>query len=144
MTLRSRVSTTQGDNHTPQPKLIKDLLAASSNRFTLTVAEFFKLCKARYERQERENPKLQFKALQNQIACTEAALILKVFGDGSEVPVSYVKAMVKEERLPREEGWKKRVWWSLGLVEVNVLAGRLKGLVGDFGGKEVPIVTTIH
>lgn len=81
--------------------------------------------------------------MQNQTACTEVALILKVFGNGSEVPVSYMKALF-EERLPREEGWKKRVWWSLGLVELSMLVERLKGLVGDFGGKEVPVVAAIH
>ena len=64
--------------------------------------------------------------MQNQIACTEVALILKVFWDGSEVPVSLMKALFEEERLPREEGWKKRVWRALGLVELNMLVGRLR------------------
>lgn len=140
----SRFDYAQGDNHTPQPELIKDLLAASSNGSTLTVADFVNLRKARYERQKRENSKLRYAALQNQIACTEVALVLKVFGNGSEVPVSHVKALFDDERLPREEGWTKRVWWSLGLVELNILVGRLKSLVGDFGGKEVPVVAAVH
>ena len=140
----SRYDYAQGDNHTPQPELIKDLLAASSNGSSLTMVDFVNFRKARFERQKRENPKIEYGAMQNQLACAEIALILKVFGNGTEAPVSFVKAFFEEERLPREEGWKKRVWWSLGLVEVNVLAKKIKGLLGDFGGKEVPVVAAVH
>ena len=58
--------------------------------------------------------------------------------------MSHVKALFEEERLPREEGWKKRVWWALGLVELNMLMSSIKGLFGDFGGKEVPVVVAVH
>ena len=71
-------------------------------------------------------------------------MILKVFGDGSEVPLNYVESFIEEERLPREEGWKKRRWWTLGLVEVDLLAREVKGLIGDFGGEAVPIVAAVH
>ncbi len=66
--------------------------------------------------------------------------MLKAFGDGSQVPLSYVKAFFEEERLPREQGWKKGVCWSLGLVELNLLVGKIKGRVGDFEEKDVPAV----
>ena len=76
----SRSDYAQGDNLNPQPDLIKDLLASSSNGSTLTVADFVKLRKARCERQKRENPNPQYGAMQNQIACTEVALILRSLG----------------------------------------------------------------
>ncbi|KAL8824044.1 MAG: hypothetical protein Q9191_005341 [Dirinaria sp. TL-2023a] len=140
----SRRDFAQGDNIRRQPDLISNLLAASSNGEKITLIDFVKLRKDRLAEQRRVNPKLHFQAWQNQLACAEVALILKVLGDGSEVPVDYVKAFFQEERLPREEGWKKRVWWSLGLVELNVLASKVKGLVGDFGGKEGPVVAAVH
>ena len=44
--------------------------------------------------------------MQTQIACTETALILKVYGDGSVVLVGYVRASFEDERLPRDEDKK--------------------------------------
>ena len=140
----SRFDYDQGDNHSPQPELIKGILAASSNGTTITMADFAKLRKERIETQRRDNPKVEYEAFQNQLACGEIALILKVFGNGSEVPVSYVKAFFEEERLPREEGWKKRAWWTVGLLELNSLVGKVKGLIGDFGGKKAPVVAAVH
>ena len=124
-----------GNNSDPQPDLIKDLLAASNNTTTITISDFVKLRKTRLACQKRENERLQFGAFQNQLACAEVALILTVLGDGREVPVSYVKSLFEEERLPRKEGWKKRSWWwSVGFVEMNLLAEKVKWLVGDIGG----------
>ena len=140
----TRFDHAQGDNLTPQPELIKDLLASSSDGSTLTIADLASLRKNRIARQKRENPILRYGAFQNQIACTEIALILKVLGAGNQVPVSYVKAFFEEERLPREEGWKPRVWWALGLVELNALTGKVKSLVGDFSGEKVPMVAAVH
>ncbi|KAI4268584.1 MAG: hypothetical protein LQ337_007758 [Flavoplaca oasis] len=134
----------QGDNNTPQADLIEDLLNASSNGKTITVDDFVKLRKRRYERQKADNPKLEFQGMQVQIACTEVALILKVFGNGSEVPVEYVRAFFQEGRLPREEGWSKRRWWTLGLVELNMLASKIKGLLGPPGQGTIPVVNVVH
>lgn len=140
----TRFDYAQGDNHTPQPELIANLLAKSGNGSTLTLADFVKLRKERYARQAKENPKLEYGKLQNYIACTEVALILKVFGNGEEVPLSYVKAFVGEERLPWEEGWKRRVWWTLGLMELNSLAKKVISLVGGYRAEEVPTVAVVH
>ena len=122
----------KGDNNNPQPDLIRDILAASSDGKTLTVADFVKLRKARLACQRRENPELHFEAMQNQFAYAEVALILEVFRNGKEVLLRFVKALFEEERLPREEGWKRRGWWSLRFVELNLLAMKVKGLVGGF------------
>ena len=140
----TRFDYAQGDNHTPQPELIKNLLAASGNGYTFTAADLVKLRKTRYERQKQDNPALHFEATQNQIACAEIALLLKVLGNGTEVPVSHIKAFFEDERLPREEGWKRRVWWSLGIVELGTLTTKVKGLVGDIWKEQAPATTVAH
>lgn len=60
-----------------------------------TMAEFLKLGKRTYGRQKRGNLKQQYEPVLNQIAGTEIALIPKLYGDGSEVPVSYLRAFLK-------------------------------------------------
>ena len=50
----------------------------------------------------------------------EVAFLQTIFGVGFpkyRVPVSYVKALFEEERLPVREGWRKRVWISVGFIE---------------------------
>ena len=74
----------------------------------------------RLEQQERENPNLSFDSLAHQLGCTEIAVIQQLFGvksRGYSVPVPYVKAIFEEECLPVKEGWIKRNWWPLGLME---------------------------
>ena len=121
----------QGDNHTAQADLIADLLA-SGNGKTITLDDFNQLRHRRYKAQKIVNPDLDFQDMRLQIACFEVALILKIFGDGNEVPVDYVKAFFKDGRLPREEGWKGvKTWWSLGAVEMHTFAGKIKKALGD-------------
>ena len=134
----------QGDNLSPQPDLIEELLQASSNGKTITIDDFVKLRKRRYEEQKKNNPELDFGPFRLQLACTEVALILKVLGNGKEVPVSYVRAFFKEGRLPQEEGWSKRKFWPVGFIELNVLASKVKGLLGAPGEGAVPVVNAIH
>ncbi|KAL9614742.1 MAG: hypothetical protein Q9167_000811 [Letrouitia subvulpina] len=140
----SRLDAGQGDNLSPQPHLIRDILSASSNGSTLTGTDFVELRKRRYARQKEDNKELVFGASQSQLASAEIALILKVFGNGKEVPLNYVKAFFEEERLPREEGWKKRSGWSVGFVEMDLLARKLKRLFGDVPGQEKPAVAAVH
>ena len=139
----TRLDFAQGDNNTAQPQLIADLLASSSNGKTITIPDFVGLRKRRYEKQKEDNQKLEFQGMQVQIACTEIALILKVFGNGKEVPVDYVRAFFQEGRLPRNEGWLKRRWWTLGLIELNMLASKIKGFLGP-SEKGIPIVNVVH
>ena len=140
----TRLDFAQGDNNTPQPQLIADLLASSSNGKTITIPDFVGLRKQRYEKQKATNQTLEFKGMQVQIACTEIALILKVFGNGKEVPVDYVKAFFQEGRIPSNEGWLKRRWWTLGLIELNILASKIKGILGPSEKGAIPIVNVVH
>lgn len=52
------------------------------------------------------------------------------FGDGKTIPVKYVRAIFEEERLPIEEGWKRRSWWTMGLVEFFSAVKNLVNAVG--------------
>ncbi|KAL9044221.1 MAG: hypothetical protein Q9214_002628 [Letrouitia sp. 1 TL-2023] len=139
----SRLDAGQGDNLTPQPHLIRDILSASSNGSTLTGRDLVELRKRRYACQKEDNKEMVFGASQNQLASAEIALILKVLGNGKEVPVNYIKAFFEEERLPREEGWKKRSGWSVGFVEMDLLARKLKRMFGDVKGEEKPVVAAV-
>ncbi|KAL8820942.1 MAG: hypothetical protein Q9223_000930 [Gallowayella weberi] len=139
----TRLDIAQGDNITPQPDLIDGLLASSSNGITMTIDDFVTLRRQRYEKQKADNPDLAFQGMQVQIACTEIALILKVFGNGKEVPTNYVKAFFQDGRMPRDEGWSKRRWWTLGLIELNMCASKIKSILGP-GEGAIPVVNVVH
>ena len=118
-------------NIAPQPDLVEDLLASSSDGGkTLTMQDLSALRKRRIQRQLDDNPGLNYGSLQHQIACTEIALVLNVFGDGKSVPCEYARAFFQEERLPTKEGWKKRWWWTLGFMELAGSVGKIKAMVG--------------
>ncbi|KAK3938601.1 hypothetical protein QBC46DRAFT_389835 [Diplogelasinospora grovesii] len=120
-------------NLAPQPDLIRDLLASSSDGETLTAEDLANLRRHRIAVQKKDNPGLFYGPMQHQIACTEIALVLDVFGDGDKVRCDYAKAFFQEERLPLQEGWKKRSWWrSLGFMELGKTVGKIKTLVGAF------------
>ncbi|MCJ1236171.1 hypothetical protein MMC14_004148 [Varicellaria rhodocarpa] len=115
----------EGDNHSPQKDLIADLLASSSNGKFLTTDDFAKFRHHRLEQQQQNNKLLEFGRPQQTLASAEVAFIQTVLGAGQpmyNVPVQYVKAFLEEERLPIEEGWRKRKWWLLGFVELNMQA----------------------
>ena len=137
----TRLDFAQGDNTSPRPNLIEGLLAASTNGKTISLDDFIALRRRRYEKQKQDNPKLDFEEMQFQFACAEVALILKVFGDGKEVPVEYIRAWFKEGRLPREEGWSKRKWWTLGLFELNSLSSKIEGILGPPGEGAMPVAS---
>ena len=120
----------QGDNISLQPDLLQDLLASSSDGKTLTAADLAELRKRRIAKQNEVNPGLVYGRLQHQIACAEIALVLNVFGDGNKVRCDYARAFFGEERLPIEEGWRKRRWWTLGIVELFNSARKITKLIG--------------
>jgi hypothetical protein len=121
----------QGEgNCAPQPDLIKDLLASSKDGKVLTMEDLAALRKRRIQRQLDDNPGLHYGSLQHQIACTEIALVLNLFGDGKSVPCDYARAFFQEERLPVQEGWKKRRWWTLGFRELMGSVSKVKAAVG--------------
>ncbi|KAG7008166.1 hypothetical protein G7Y79_00006g017860 [Physcia stellaris] len=140
----TRLDFAQGDNITPQPHLIADLLASSSNGRTITIPDFVGLRKRRYEQQKADNETLEFQDAQVQLACGEIALILQVLGNGKEVPVNYVKAFFQEGRIPWNEGWSKRKWWTIGLIELNMLSSKIKKFLGPSEKGAIPIASVVH
>jgi hypothetical protein len=122
----------QGDNITPQPDLVQDLLASSSDGGeTLTAEDLAALRRRRIATQKEVNPGLLYGPLQHTFACMEIALLLHVFGDGKKVRCDFARAFFLEERLPVREGWTKRRWWNrLGIFELSLTAAKIKGLVG--------------
>ncbi|KAK8017842.1 hypothetical protein PG993_014168 [Apiospora rasikravindrae] len=104
-------------NNEPQSDLIKEMLTCSSDGKSLTVDDLAAFIKARIKRQLKDNPELVYGPAEHQVNCGQLALMMGCFGDGKTIPVSYVKAIFEEERLPVEEGWTKRAWWTMGLLE---------------------------
>ena len=126
----TRLDHAQGDNHSLQQRLLADLLASSSNGKTITFDDFVDLRRRRYEQQKRDNPNLFFHDHELGIGCGNIAMLLKVFGNGKEVPVKYMEAFFKDERLPEAEGWRRRWWWSVGLFEIASLNKKLQKVIG--------------
>lgn len=121
----------QGDNWKRQPDLIKGLLESSSDGgATLSLEDLVGLRRRRIEEQRRINPTLTYTDREHQVGCAEIALILKVLGDGQKVRCDFVRAFFEEERLPLSEGWKARKWWTVGFLEMDLLARRIKQLIG--------------
>lgn len=120
----------QGDNLSPQPDLIQALLDSSSDGKVLTAQDLAGYRIRRIEQQQKDNAKLGYGAAQHQVACGEIALILNVFGDGKKMDCEYARAFFQEERLPLKEGWKKRSWWSLGVLEFVIKTEGIKKLIG--------------
>ncbi|KAM0798254.1 putative peroxidase [Usnea florida] len=134
----SRRDMAQGDNHTAQHDLISALLASSLDSETLTPSDLSRFRRYRIAQQQADNPALDFGSIQDLLGLSENAILQRVFGErGSDwaVPVSYMAAIFREERLPIEEGWKKRWWWPLGLIELTAATQRFRKLVGGVEAK---------
>lgn len=134
----SRRDFAQGDNHCKQEDLVVDMLASARDGKAMTVEDWAKFRVRRIEQQKRDNVELEFGSAQNMMGLAETAFIQKTFGDGSRgwsVPVSYMAAVFGEERLPIEEGWKKRSWWPVGIFELMTQAQVLKKVVGSIDPK---------
>ena len=134
----SRRDFAQGDNHSKQEDLVEDMLASARDGQDLTVDDWARFRIQRIEQQKRDNAKLEFGTPQNMMGLAEAAFIQKTFGDrsrGWKVPVAYMAAIFGEERLPIEEGWRKRSWWPVGFLELMSQALVLKKVVGSIDSK---------
>lgn len=117
-------------NIAPQRDLINDLLASSKDGKTITMEDLAGFRKRRIRQQLDDNPGLRYGSQQHQIACSEIALVLGLFGDGKSISCERARAFFQEERLPVKEGWKKRWWWTLGFVELARSASKVKKLIG--------------
>ena len=121
----------QGDNHTPQKDLLEGLLESSSNGRMLTVEDLAKYRRLRINEQRKVNPEAKYEKFQHVEGCAETALLLRVFGDGAQVPVDYMRAFFVEERLPVVEGWRKRGWFrGLGIAELVVASAKVWKVIG--------------
>ncbi|KAK6537676.1 hypothetical protein TWF694_011850 [Orbilia ellipsospora] len=103
----------QGDNTSIQPHLLEQLLKASSDGKTFTIADFAHFRNQRYRQQKTLNPELKFGLREAVLAFGEVALVMCVFGVSfaggyDKAPYEYIKTLLKEERFPYQEGWKKR------------------------------------
>lgn len=129
----SRRDFAQGDNHTSQKDLVEQIIHASSDGDVITTEDFARLRKLRLEQQKRVNPGLEFGDKGLFAAAGEVAFLQTVFGASNKVPVKYMKAFFEEERLPVQEGWRKRSWWSIGFLEVNLHASIVKKAIQKLG-----------
>ena len=122
----------QGDNIRPQPDLVQDLLASSSDGGqTLTAEDLAALRRRRIATQKEANPGVLYGPLQHIFACAEIALLLDVFGDGKKVRCDFARALFQEERLPVQEGWtRRRGCKRLGIFELGRTTIKIKGLIG--------------
>lgn len=126
---RRDIDQKQGNND-PQQDLIEEMLEYSFDGESLTIDDIGRFIKARIQRQLVDNPELVYGPAEHQVNCGQIALMMGCFGDGKTIPVSYVKAIFEDERLPIKEGWKKRTWWTMGLVE---FFGAVRNLVAAVG-----------
>jgi hypothetical protein len=126
---RRDVGQSEGNND-PQPDLIEELLHHSHDGVSLTIDDLGEFIRTRIRRQLKDNPELVYGPAEHQVNCGQIALMMGCFGDGKTIPVSYVRAIFEEERLPIQEGWKRRFWWTMGLVE---FFGAVRNLVSKVG-----------
>ncbi|KAK3679553.1 hypothetical protein LTR78_001114 [Recurvomyces mirabilis] len=118
-------------NNAPQQDLIEDMLDASSDGGeNLSVDDLGKFIKSRIHQQLKDNPDLLYGPDQHPVNCGQVALMMHCFGNGKTIPCKYVRALFEDERLPEKEGWKKRVWWPMGLIEFFGAVRTLKTAVG--------------
>lgn len=124
----SRLDYGQGDNLHPQPHLIEELLAASSDGGkNLSMKDLALHRIHRFETQKRENKDLHYTALSHELGCGEVALLLKMFGDGEKVRCDYIKALFEDERLPYDEGWKAK---PIGLMDIKGTNNKVQHMIG--------------
>ena len=119
----------QGNNK-PQQDLILEMLEYSFDGVSLTTDDLGRFIKARVQAQLVDNPELVYGPSEHQVNCGQIALMMGCFGKGDTIPVSYVKAIFQDERLPIEEGWTRRYWWTMGLYE---FFGAVSGMVKAVG-----------
>ncbi|KAH7018579.1 putative peroxidase [Microdochium trichocladiopsis] len=117
-------------NNAPQPDLIRELLESSFDGETMTIEDLGQFIKVRIKQQLHDNPELVYGPSEHQVNCGQIALMMGCFGDGKTIPVKYVRAIFEDERLPIEEGWSKRFWWTMGMVEFFRAVQHLVATVG--------------
>ena len=116
----SRRDHAQGDNCTSQKDLVAAIVSSSTDGRYVSTTDFAALRVHRLQQQKQENPSLDLGRTHLITTSGQVAFLQTMFGVGFpkyRVPVSYMKALFEEERLPVREGWSKRVWVSVGFIE---------------------------
>ncbi|KAL8713677.1 MAG: hypothetical protein Q9220_002203 [cf. Caloplaca sp. 1 TL-2023] len=132
----TRLDFAQGDNHSMQAHLVEQLLRSSSDGSYITTSDFARLRRTRLTQQKVDNPVLKFPSLLHFVTAGQIAATQMVFGDeskGHRIPVCYIEALFKEERLPIKEGWRKKQGWLMGLLGVIVQQLRVRIAIGRTG-----------
>ena len=120
----------QQGNNAPQQDLIHDLLACSSDGEVITTEDFGRFIKRRIRQQLADNPTLVYTPYGHQSNCSNIAMMMHCFGNGKSIPCSYVRAIFVDERLPWDEGWRKRNWWTLGIFEFFRAKDKIQAAIG--------------
>lgn len=133
------ISLTRRDHQQPQGNralqgdLVEELLRSSTDGKTISRENLAALRRHRIAVQRADNPGLLYGRFQHLLSCGEISLILNVIGDGTKVPVDYARAFLLEERLPVLEGWNRRRWWKLGIIDLQISILKVWRLVGVNG-----------
>ena len=119
------------DNHSPDPELIEEMLSSSSDGGkNLSLEDFCAFQRRRIHAQLEANPTLEYGPPEHGVAVGQILMLLKAFGDGEKVSCEYMRALFKDERLPIKEGWKAKLWWPVGFIEIALGQGRVQKLIG--------------
>ena len=136
----SRRDHAQGDNCTSQQDLVATIVSSSTDSRYVSTTDFAALRVHRLQQQKQDNPSLNLGRTHLITTSGQVAFLQTLFGGGFpryRVPVSYMKALFEEERLPVREGWSKRVWISVGfiesLIQTQVLRRCIKRILRDEG-----------
>jgi hypothetical protein len=106
------------------------MLEFSTDGNNLTIDDLGEFIKARIQQQLQDNPNLSYGPAEHQVNCGQVASMMGCFGDGKTIPISYVKAIFEDERLPIKEGWVRRKWWTMGMLEFFSAVKRMTKAVG--------------
>jgi len=116
----------EGDNHSVQPDLVAQLVAASSDGEYITISDLIAFRAARLATQQANNPSLKFGKGEALLAHGEQALLLGILGDrlhGGRVTVSAIQSFLGQETLPTD-GWSKKLI-PVTLVEMNLIIAEI-------------------
>ncbi|KAJ2991940.1 hypothetical protein HDV02_003380 [Globomyces sp. JEL0801] len=121
-----------GNNFLVNQNLLNQLISFSSDKKTISLQDLANFRRQRYADCKASNKNLSYSTKQNGIAFGEAAILFLLLSpdhNSANVPISYIKAFLGEERLPIEEGWTKPTK-SLGTFKVGLTTADLKWKAG--------------
>lgn len=104
----SRADASTGDDHTFNQTIWNSVLTYYNNSITATIPQ---AAKARYNRiqvEKQRDPQFTFGVTQLLFQTAETALYLSTMGSPvtGEAPVSFIRSLFEQEKLPYELGWQ--------------------------------------